>query len=242
MRTWWGIAALALGCAPAPRDDSFQNRIAGCATEAECRQVSQEAEARAQRCRTEPECEQARSDAAAADAKLAARIREREESDERAREERNLASQKEREAHDREVAEYAEKRKLQREERERSKQEAADREAAHRRFLGPEGRKKELTGCYEQRPPIECSDTVVKLLAAASDERERRALITLNEKTLQRLFDKTKEPFAGQLLCCDGAVSETCGCGGKLKNCCTKRGGVCGCAARPSPATQATAP
>jgi len=242
MRIWWGFAAIVLSCAPAPRDDSFQKRIAGCATEAECRALSQEAEARALRCRTQPECDQARSDAAAADAKLSAVVREREQSDERAREERTLASQKEREAHDREVAEYAEKRQVQQKERERSKQEASDREAAHRRFLGPEGRKKELTACYDAEPPIECADTVAKLLAAAADERERRALITLNEKTLQRLFDKAREPFPGQLLCCDGAVSETCGCGGKLKNCCTKRGGVCGCAARPAPATQATAP
>jgi hypothetical protein len=108
------------------------------------------------------------------------------------------------------------------------------------RFLGAEGRKSELVRCYEQRAqPSECVDTVAKLLAATSDDRERRSLIALNEKTMQRKFDTTREPFVGQILCCDGSISETCACGGKLKNCCPRRGGVCGCTNAPTPSAAA---
>lgn len=243
MSTFWGWTALVLCCAPARSDDAFQRRLAEeCATEATCRAFTNQAENRARHCRSEAECTEAKRDSAAANAQLAERIAERERGEAEARADRSARSKKERETQDREVAEYASKRQEQRQERERTKQEASDREAAHLRFLGPEGRKKELVSCYESRPPIECSDTVAKLLAAAADERERKSLIALNEKTLQRLFDKAHEPFAGQLLCCDGAVSETCGCGGKLRNCCARRGGVCGCAALPPPGNQAANP
>lgn len=240
MSTFWGWAAIVVACAPAPADDAFQKRLEKeCATEEACRAFTNEAENRARRCRSEEECQQAQRDAAAANAQLSERIAERERAQARAQTDRSERAKQDREAQDREVAEYATKRQEQRQERERTKQEASDREAAHRRFLGPEGRKKELVACYESRPPVECADTVAKLLAAASDDRERKALIALNEKTLQRLFDKPHEPFAGQLLCCDGAVSETCACGGKLKSCCAKRGGVCGCAVPPAPGDQA---
>ena len=240
MKAFWGWAAIVVGCAPARADDSFQKRLEKeCATEATCRAFTNEAENRARRCRDEAECAAAQRDAEAANAQLSERIAERERAEEQAQADRTARSKQDQEAQDREVADYASKRQEQQKERERTKQEASDREAAHRRFLGPEGRKRELVACYDSRPPIECSDTVAKLLAAASDERERKALIALNEKTLQRLFDKAREPFAGQLLCCDGAISETCACGGKLKNCCTRRGGVCGCAAPPAPGNQA---
>jgi hypothetical protein len=243
MSALWGWAAIVVCCAPAHSDDSFQKRLArDCATEATCRVFTSEAENRARHCRSEAECTQARSDAALANAQLSERIRERESADAETQADRSARSKQDQEAHDREVAEYASKRQEQRAERERSKQEASDREAAQRRFLGPEGRKKELVSCYESHPPIECADTVAKLLAAATDDRERKSLIALNEKTLQRLFDKAHEPFAGQILCCDGAVAATCGCGGKLKNCCTRRGGVCGCAALPTAGNQAANP
>jgi hypothetical protein len=158
------------------------------------------------------------------------RVREREGADARSQAERSQRSKQEQEQHDREVAEHAEKRAQQSEQRERAKQEGRDREAAHLRLLGPEGRKRELVTCYERHSAIECTDTVAKLLVASSDDRERRALIALNEKTMQRQFDSRRMPSVGRILCCDGAVSETCACGGKLKNCCPRRGGVCGCA------------
>jgi hypothetical protein len=240
MSAFWGWAAIAVSCAPAPPDDAFEKQLArGCATEAECRVFTNEAENRARRCRTDAECKQAKSDSAAANAALAERIQERQSSETQELAERSARSKQDQEAHDREVAEYASKRQQQRDERERSKQEASDREAAHLRFLGPEGRKKELISCYEVRPPTECADTVSKLLRAATDERERKSLVALNEKTLQKVFDRAREPFAGELLCCDGSSSETCGCGGKIKNCCTRRGGVCGCAPPRAPGGQA---
>jgi hypothetical protein len=242
MSTFWGwAAAVVVSCAPARSDDSFQNKLASaCATEAGCRTLAQETETRAQRCRVQSECDQARSDLELANTRLRALVREREAGEARAKAERSARSKEEHDKHDREVAEHAEKREQQRSERERSKREAKEREAAHLRFLGPEGRKKELVACYERRIPIECTPTVADLLAAASDDRERRALITLNEKTMQRAFDKAPGPAVGQILCCDGAASTTCACGGKLKNCCPRRGGVCGCTAASPPNAQAS--
>ena len=138
------------------------------------------------------------------------------------------------------MAEHAEVRQQQHKERERSRQEAKEREKAQMRFLGPEGRRRELVACYEQQAPIGCVDTVANVLAATSDDRERRSLIALNEKTMQRKFDTAREPMVGQILCCDGTISETCVCGAKLKNCCTRLGGVCGCTQGPTPNVQAT--
>lgn len=241
MSTLWGWAtAVVICCAPARSDDSFQNKIARvCTSEEGCRALTHETQTRAQRCRSESECTKARSDLAAVTARLNAHVREREDAENRAQVDRSARLKAEHDQHDRDLAEYAQKRELQREERERSKQDANEREAAHLRFLGPEGRKRELVGCYEQRTPIECTSAVAKLLAAASDERERRALITLNEKTMQRRFDAAREPFAGQILCCDGSVSQRCACGGKLKDCCPKRSGICGCVPSPPPSPQA---
>jgi hypothetical protein len=156
-------------------------------------------------------------------------VRQRESEEARARAEHEARSKEAQAKHGREVAEHAEKRQQQREERERSRQEATERENAHLRFLGPEGRKRELVACYEQHAPIGCRDTVAKVLAASSDDRERRSLIALNEKTMQRKFDTAREPIIGQVLCCNGTIPETCVCGAKLKNCCTRHGGVCGC-------------
>jgi hypothetical protein len=243
MNTLWGWAAVFMVCcAPARSDDSFQNKISrACTTEQGCRALAQETEYRAQRCRTQSECTQARSDLAAANARLSAHVRERESEDARAQAERSAQAKKTQERLEREQADYAAMRQQQRDERERSKQDANDREAAHMRFLGPEGRRRDLVACYEQNGPIGCADTVAKLLAATSDERERRSLIALNEKTLQRLFDTAREPIAGQILCCDGTISETCVRGAKLKNCCKSRGGVCGCKPAPAPSVQATA-
>ena len=233
-RLWGWTAAVAVCCAPAPPDNAFRNQLSGaCATEQGCRALTQETETRAQRCRTQAECTQARSDLAAANARLSEHVRERERAEARAQAERSAHSKEERDRLDREVAEYAQTRQQQHGERERARQQAKDREAAQRRFLGPEGRKRELVTCYEQRPPTECVDTVAKLLAATSDDRERRALIALNEKTLQREFDTAREPIVGQILCCDGTISETCVCGAKLKNCCKLRDGVCGCTPGP---------
>lgn len=230
MSTLWGWAAVVVGCAPAPSDDSFRNRLArDCATEERCRALTQEAETQAQRCRTQPECTQARNNQAAASARLNEHVRERESEEARARAERSARTKAEQERHGREVAEHAEKRRQQREERERSRQEAKEREQAQMRFLGPEGRKRELVACYEQHAPVGCVDTVAKVLAATTNDRERRSLIALNEKTMQRKFDTAREPLVGQILCCDGTISETCVCGAKLKHCCPRRGGVCGC-------------
>lgn len=240
-RGW--AAAILLSCAPAPKDDAFQTKMSqACATEAGCRKLAQETEFRAQRCREQAECTRAQADLAAANERLDALVRERESADARAREERDASSKQEQAKRDQEFSEHAQKRQLDREQRERSKHEAKEREAAHFRFLGPEGRRRELVACYEQRGPIPCTDIVAKLLAASSDDRERRALVTLNEKTLQRHLDKAGAPIAGQLLCCDGTISETCACGGKLKNCCPRRGGVCGCVAPPADTAQPPAP
>jgi hypothetical protein len=169
---------------------------------------------------------------------LSVHIRERETEEARAQAERSARSKDAQDKLDREVAEHAAKRQQQQEARERSRQEAKEREQAQMRFLGPEGRKRELVACYEQHAPIGCTDTVAKVLAATADDRERRSLIALNEKTMQRKFDTAREPIVGQILCCDGTISETCVCGAKLKNCCTRRGGVCGCTQGATPKAQ----
>jgi hypothetical protein len=160
---------------------------------------------------------------------LSVHVRERESEEARAQAERSARSKEARGKLDREVAEHAEKRQQQRAERERSGEEAKEREQAQMRFLGPEGRRRELVACYEQHAPIGCTATVAQVLAASSDDRERRSLIALNEKTMQRKFDTAHEPMVGQILCCDGTIPETCVCGAKLKTCCTRHGGVCGC-------------
>jgi hypothetical protein len=230
MSTLWGWAAVVVGCAPAPSDDSFRSRLStDCATEERCRALTEETKTRAQRCRTEYECTQARNNQAAAAARLNEHVREREREEARALAERSARTKEVQERHDREVAAHAEKRQQQHAEREQSRQEATEREKAHMRFLGPEGRRRELVACYEQHAPIGCGDTVAKVLAASADDRERRSLIALNEKTMQRKFDTAREPIVGRILCCDGTIPETCVCGGKLKNCCGRHGGVCGC-------------
>lgn len=240
-RLWGWAAALLVCCAPARPDDTFRNAISrACVTEEGCRALTHEAETRALECRTEADCMQARSNLALANTRLSAHVRARQSEEARRQAERSARAKEQQEEVNREAAEYAKQRQQQREERERSRQEGKEREAAHLRFLGPEGRRRELVACYEQHAPLECTDTVAKLLAAAADERERRSLIALNEKTMQRRFDTTRDPPVGQILCCDGAVSETCACGGKLKNCCPKRGGVCGCVGAPTPSALAT--
>jgi hypothetical protein len=168
---------------------------------------------------------------------LKAHVSRRESERAKAQAEQAARSKEQQDQHAREVADHAGHRQQQREERERSRQQATEREAAHLRFLGPEGRKRELVTCYEQHALLGCADTALKLFAATADERERRAFVVLNEKLMQQQFKTASEPVAGQLLCCDGSVAATCTCGPKLKNCCTGRGGTCGCT--PASATSA---
>ena len=41
--------------------------------------------------------------------------------------------------------------------------------------------------------------------------------------------DSDEEPEARSVKCCDGTLSPSCVCGGKLRGCCLRHKGVCGC-------------
>lgn len=227
--------------------DDFPEKLkTGCPDEPSCRALVREAQSRVDRCAPNTigriRCSDARADLRMAQSLLRDHERARisAENERRRRElEQRSREDAERRAIEREQVERAKAEAAEAEEKRRAEQKAAwraeqDARAAKRRedelryfrLVGPVAREKELRACLAER--LSCPDLLLTLLEVV-DAGERQKLLSLNERLLQQSFNSAPTPPRGSILCCDGTVSDSCVCGGRLQGCCSSHGGVCGC-------------
>lgn len=228
------------------QDDGFRTKLAnGCETAAQCQRLVDEAFERKSRC-SKPNFDAPPCDVASADLAAADRLRQqRAEYDgefraQQQRQEAEAAAERQRQyelkkaAERQQLAEQEEKRRTAavaaataRELEDEEKAAAADAAEAERlKLLGRTGRERELRACYKNAGGL-CRELLSRLLAVASNESEKRALVALDQQLASRP-DVLESSGTGGLRCCDGSAS-SCSCGGSHRGCCAHHGGVCGC-------------
>lgn len=270
MRGWVAIGALsALGCSVVfLQTDGFPKKLdAGCKTYEQCDALVLEAKNRHDGCQPNTvgklRCEDTRADLRRAEALLEPFKRQRAE-EEQARQAEQQRAESEQWRKDQEDAREREHEQRLRREREREEQQQARadaeeqrerelaeaevaREVAYLQKLSAAQRLTRLRDCHRDGVgPDPCQTVSERLIAAAADEAESKALLDEHErlrhvahlpKPAPRARGSGSSGASGSsessgpkaLQCCDGTLSPSCVCGGSRRGCCSHHGGVCGC-------------